>query len=221
VFGWGKKSVKAKDKVEPTEADFQRWYERKSELMCRALGAEADVVLHAIVSYEVGGALHTYFYPHGIDGTGIATKQLARLDGGPSNNRFKAFEFVMFTRDRIDPKMGGVVLGNQNDTLSKIRGILNALAPYAEDATLDPGNTLEFPADFDDQIGGLCLVCDAYQEEKFDEEFGLMLVILVHRDEMEFAREHGTHVLLKKFRDAGIYPYSDLDRSSVLGTGVH
>ena len=38
----------------------------------------------------------------------------------------------------------------------------------------------------------------------------------VHRDEMEFAMNNGTAELIEKLKEAGYYPYSDLDRKSVI-----
>jgi len=43
----------------------------------------------------------------------------------------------------------------------------------------------------------------------------LLLCLQVFRSEMEFARENGSEELFKKLKQAGHYPYSDLDRQPV------
>ena len=61
------------------EALAQRWYDRKSALMEASLGKEHDVVMHAIIPFAVGGGLDLYYYPNGLPGTAIATKELCEL----------------------------------------------------------------------------------------------------------------------------------------------
>jgi hypothetical protein len=38
----------------------------------------------------------------------------------------------------------------------------------------------------------------------------------VHRDEMDFAMANGTGKLIEKLKEKGYYPYSDLNRESVI-----
>jgi hypothetical protein len=45
-----------------------------------------------------------------------------------------------------------------------------------------------------------------------DRKHHLLLCLEVFRSEMEFARENGAEQLLGKLKDAGYYPYSDLNR---------
>jgi len=46
-------------------------------------------------------------------------------------------------------------------------------------------------------------------------QFGLLVLIEIHRSEMEYAREHGGAKLLARLKRAGCYPFSDLDREPV------
>ena len=74
------------------------WYERKSRLMEQSLGKEHDMVMHAIIPYSVGGGLDLYYYPNGIPGTAIATKELSESPTeGSSNKVYDRYELVMFT----------------------------------------------------------------------------------------------------------------------------
>jgi hypothetical protein len=59
--------------------------------------------MHAIIPYAVGGALDLFYYPNGVQGTGIATKELANRHGkGPANNSYPCYELVMFTRKELN-----------------------------------------------------------------------------------------------------------------------
>jgi hypothetical protein len=217
-----------KEAVEPdmpgddiSEEAYLAWHEDKERRMEAALGKVHEKVLHVIIADPKYGPFHGYFYHNDVPGTGVATMQLARLEGdGPSNSHFEMFEFISFTR---------AVVGKSDDLRDVsgetpgglIRAAQMELGGYAYQAQLDPGNTLEFPADYDDYVGGKCYVIDAYKPEMFTPEFGLMLVIEIHRDEMAWALDnHGTD-LIEKLKEAGVYPYSDLDRPSVISGVVN
>lgn len=191
------------------------WYDEKSARMVKALGEEHDQVMHAIISYEVGGALHGYFYPHGIPGTGLATKQLARLNDGSSNRLYRKYEFVMFSRRDLVKAMENFSVDQDDPTYFQLRSALNSIAPYSEEATLNPFETVGFPDDWE-HMGGRQFIFDSYKPECFDKEFGLMLVIEIFPSELEYKTENGGDALLEKLRAAGHYPYSDMDREPVI-----
>lgn len=79
---------------------------------------------------------------------------------------------------------------------------------------MNPHETCEFPEDME-TVGGKCLIFDAYGNCEEHEAFGLLLIIEIHRSEMEYARKNGGEKLLAKLKKAGCYPYSDLERAAV------
>lgn len=140
------------------EEAWQRWYDHKSALMEKMLGKEHDMVMHAIIPYAIGGGLDVYYYPNGIPGTAIATKELSELPGEGSWNRvFQCYELVMFTKHSLDldaAKDESTPFGRAHMT---INAVLNRIAPYSAQATLNPNETCEFPADMP-RVGGRCLI---------------------------------------------------------------
>ncbi len=195
----------------------QRWYDRKSVIMEGMLGKVHDIVMHAIIPYSVGGGLDLYYYANGVQGTCIATKELSELPGeGSSNDVFQCYELVMFTKHRLD-----LDAANDEETAfgrahSVMNSILGRIARYSSQATLNPNETCEFPADVP-TVGGRCLIFDGYPSYCDDElaEFGLLAVIEVFRSEMAYARKNGGAKLLEKLKAKGHYPYSDMDRKPV------
>lgn len=196
---------------------LEEWYQRKSELLQDLLGPEHNMVLHAMLPYALGGSLDLYFYPQGIPGVGVATKELSELPGeGSTNEVFESYELVMFTRHPLE-------FDNQDETatpfgraLQNISPILNCMARYSAEASLNPRETCEFPEEFE-TLGGKCLIFDSYgQEADEPADFGLLLVLEIHPSEMAYAREHGGQQLLDRLKQAGHYPYSDLDRPAVV-----
>jgi hypothetical protein len=198
------------------DAAAQEWYDRKSAVMEERLGPEHDMVMHAIIPYAIGGGLDLYYYPNGVPGTAIATKELSELPGeGSSNDVFRCYELVMFTRHAVDldAKEEDEGFGRAHHV---INAILNAIAPYSAQATLNPNETCEFPADMP-TIGGRCLIFDGYPtyDDVEPDEFGLLAIIEIFRSEMDYARANGGAKLLRLLRKHGHYPYSDLDREPV------
>lgn len=214
------KNLFASKPAEPSQDEINKranaWHEKKSQLMERILGAQHDHVMHAVIPYEVGGWLDLYYYPHGIPGTAVATKELSPLPNqGPSNKVFSCYELVMFTRQPFDLASATDAATPFGQTHGNISGLLNFIARYSATAVLNPHDTCEFPPEFD-FVGGKCLIFDAYGEhDQAAGDFGLMLLLEVHRSEMDFARASGTAVLLDLLKRRGHYPYSDLNREPV------
>lgn len=217
MFNWLKKRKKRKEEEE--ERLEEEWYEKKCLLMEQTLGAEHDIVMHALIPYELGGGLDLYYYPNGVKGTGVATKELTYACRDSSRNAiFDKYELVMYTDQEIhldDANDENTSFGKEH---SNINAILNCIAAYSSQAELNPNETCEFPEGME-TVGGKCLIFDRYETENTepnDEKFGVMLIIEVFRDEMNFAMENGGEALLTKLKEKGIYPYSNLNRDSVL-----
>ena len=222
MFGWLRKKKKLnQDEIERLETE---WHEKKDVIMEKILGEEYGIVSHSIIPYAIGGALDLYYYPNCVEGTGIATKELALLcEESPCNAAYSQYELVMFTRHLVDLTLGDANAEKTAETpfmkeASNLKHILNLIARYSADATLNPGDTCEFPEEME-EVGGKCLIFDSYDPKylgKNEYDFGMMLIMEIFRDAMEFALENGGSVLIEKLKKQGIYPYSDLNRSSVL-----
>src|SRR5262249_37825104 len=158
------------------EARASDWYDHKDALLQKSLGKEHDMVMHAIIPYAIGGALDLYYFPHGIPGTAIATKELSEgTETGSSNDVYRPYDLVMSTRTALwfdDARGEPTPFGRAH---ASINPILNCIARYSADATLNPGETCEFPADME-TLGGKCLIFDGYACHSDDlvEDFGLL-----------------------------------------------
>jgi hypothetical protein len=97
-------------------------------------------------------------------------------------------------------------------------GILTITGFYSHEAVLNPGETCEIPGKEGEP--NKCLILDEYKPdgkvfEIDSEKHCLLLCIEVFRSEMEYAMNHGSATVLKKLKEKGYYPYSDLDRAPV------
>ena len=208
---------KPQPEEDPTEKIAAEWDETKSKFMQVFLGREHDMVMHAIIPFAVGGTLDLYYYLDMIPGTTIATKELTTLPAEGSSNRiFACYEIAMFTRHELNLELARNKSTPFGHAHSTINHILNCIGPYSADVMLNPNETCEFPADMPD-VGGKCLIFDAYGVQNLEERqlFGIMAIIEIHRSEMDFARAEGGAKLIERLKEAGHYPYSDLDRQPV------
>lgn len=207
----------SKKSEEFTEEESQKYNELKSQGLEEILGKPADVVGHAIIGFDIGGAVDMYYYPNALEGTGFATMELISPDGtGPIPNRNGTYELVAFTRHAYTNDSSSVHPFNLIER--RMCGIFTDIGNYSFQAKLEPGETMEIPREGEPTK---CIVFDEYKPEGKDfmigeSKHGLLLVIEVFRDEMEFAMENGSDKLFQQLKEAGHYPYSDLNRRSVL-----
>ena len=201
-----------------TEQEYETDYELKLQGLENVLGKMHDLVGHAIISFAVGGAVDMYYFPNHIKGTGFATMELLEPDGtGPLPNRHGTYELVAFTKHNYE---------HNSDTQTpfyfierKVCGFFTTIGDYSRQAIINPNETCEIPNDEGKE--NTCLIFDLYEPEnkKFiigDRHHHLLLCIQVFRSEMEYARENGSDQLFEKLKQAGHYPYSDLDRAPVV-----
>lgn len=208
------------DKPEPkefTEQEYELDYEQKTQGLEDILGKMHNLVGHAIIPFSVGGAVDMYYFPNHIKGTGFATMELLEPDGtGPLPNRLGTYELIAFTRHDYNDSEDSQTPFNLIER--KICGIFTAIGFFSRQAVLNPNETCEIPNEEGEE--NTCLIFDLYQPDNKEFNIGgrkhhLLLCLHVFRSEMEFSRANGSEVLFKKLKDAGHYPYSDLDRQPV------
>ena len=222
VFFVSRSRSRGSGKAKPqfSEAEYTRHYEAKEKALEQILGPMHNIVGHAIIPFYVGGAVDMYYFPNRIAGTGFATMELIEPDGsGPKPNRIGTYELVAFTKHKMPAKEGK---RDENDPFNKIErrmcGILTIVGRYSYEAVLNPGETCEVPGKEGEP--NKCLIFDEYRKNGSSFEIDgkkhcLLLCIEVFRSEMEYSMKNGSASVLKKLKEKGYYPYSDLDREPV------
>ena len=204
-----------------TDQEHGQYHEFKQAALEKVLGPMHNLVGHALIPFQIGGAVDMYYFPNCIGGTGFATMELIEPDGlGPKPNRIGTYELVAFTKHKISNKEED---SNNDQPFNKIErrlcGILTSVGYYSYQAVLDPGETCELPGK--DQGDFNCIILDEYKPNGKSFEINgkkhcLLLCMEVFRSEMEYAMENGSKKVIEKLKQAGHYPYSDLDREPVL-----
>lgn len=210
------------DEIEPESDARDAWYEQKSQFIDQMLGPEHGLVLHSFIPFAIGGALDLYYHYEAIPGTIMVTKEVSEdLENIPSNSRYTRYELMMATRHVIRQDESGPVREFGETAVAaqihqRCHRVLNLIARYAPEATLNVGDTLEFPAEIED-VGGACFILAEFVPPiDFGPGcFGILAVIEVFRTEMEIARKQGGALLVERLKAAGHFPYSDMDRKPV------
>lgn len=192
------------------------YFEQKNELMPKILGKQYPSVGHAIVGFNVGGAVDMYYYEPKEGGTLFATQELVRPTGEKSVKNAKGYyELVALTKQPFaNVKIGEGPFG---EIERRMCGIFTGVARFSYKAKLEPLETCEFPVHGEDNR---CLIFDSYEGyQAFQlegETHSFLLIIEVFRTEMEYARANGTQRLIELLKEKGHYPYSDLNREPVV-----
>lgn len=216
--------AKMKYKPKFSDEEYERDYEVKKAALERILGPIHDLVGHALIPFHIGGTVDMYYFPHAIDGTAFVTMELIEPDGsGPKPNRIGTYELIAFTQHKIDRNLRGSIPSDENEQSPfekmelRMTGMLTRIGRYSYEAVLNPGDTCEIPLEKNETT---CLIFDEYKKDGVGFEIDgkkhcLLLCIEVFRGEMEYAMKNGSASLLKKMKEKGYYPYSDLDREPV------
>jgi hypothetical protein len=197
--------------------DYQKDYELKSIGLENVLGKMHSVVGWASIPFVAGGALDMYYFPNHIEGTGFVTMELIDPDGGgPLPNDLGTYELVAFTRHEYAD--GEDSQTPFNLVKKEFCGFFSMIGFYSREAILNPNETCEVPKGEGEE--GACFIFDVYQPDQTEFNIGdrkhhLLLCIQLHRSEVEYAMTNGGQELIRKLKQAGNYPYSDLDRIPV------
>jgi hypothetical protein len=204
-----------------SEEELVLYCEAKKAALERVLGPMADVVLHTVPQFDMGGLVDMYLFPNGVPGTGFATMELIRCDGsGPKPNRIGTYELVAFTKHPV-PEQGGDIM-DEGHPIGKMASrwisILTGVGRYSREAVFNPGDACHVPSGKDEPHR--CLVFDNYDPDGVGftiagKKHCLLLCLEVLASEMAYANENGAASLLARLKEAGSYPFSDLDREPV------
>jgi hypothetical protein len=228
MFGYLRRLFGRRRRPEFTEAEYEAFDEAKQAALERLLGPMHDVVGHSLIPFGLGGSVSLFYFTEGIEGTAIATMELIGPDGrGPHPSREPGYELVAFTRQQMPEvlQFGDGETGRDESPFERIKSrlgeILTAVAQYGSGVDIASGDTCEIPGNEDAGVPGACLILATYPGDGPALRIGgmtheLMACIEIHRDEMLYAMNHGGVELLARLEEHGHFPYSDLDRPSVV-----
>lgn len=166
------------------------------------LGKPDNMVLHSPVPFQLGwdmgGRADVYMYKNHLDGIVYVTGDLI----GQKQKNSDAGNFEFMIAHKSDENWGVNLISN--------------LAYYTFDASVNSGATMD--------IGNYALPDNTIQAIIFDtyatfrvglKKYGLMLIIGITEDELEWKKQNGGAKLIEKLKEKNVYPMTDLKRRSI------
>jgi hypothetical protein len=156
-----------------------------------------------------------------LPGTALATNHLIQLSSVKTRWQRHPipYELVAFTRQNVARCDTGDDLTTFQTSARRIAYVLETVGRYSTVDTLKPGSCCEMPARKGMAPGYLVFLeytCDNKSLTITGRTYSLLLCVEVFAAEMTYARTNGVAALVEKLVEGGYYPYSDLDRPSVV-----
>lgn len=220
MLSWVNRFVPRRDKPEIPAERWREHHKAKHAALERILGPMDSLVGHAVVPFEDGGPVDMHYFSTRMPGTVIATMDLIDPEGnGPQPNRLGTYELVACTRQSRYPASDSEPGDTRFEAMQdRICTMLSIVGHDSFEAVIEPGDACEMPVE--DEGAVRCIIFDEFDTRgvPFEVEgrrHGLLLCIEVHPSELQHAEKRGTQALLDRLKEAGAYPYTDLDREPV------
>ena len=189
-------------------SEWEKLWDERLRALESLYGKSAGVVGHAVVPFEfgpeIGGAADVVYFNEWKPGRLSVTAQLIGCDEQKPNDQ-GAFELAICHRTR-DEQWGP--------------NFISRLAHYTLDAVVNPEETMDIgsavPAD---STIAAFLFHDLGRFTFRGRPAGVLLCIGITADECAACRVGRTSEVLEALQRHAVYPYTDLDRKSVLPLG--
>lgn len=180
-----------------TDSDWEEVWDTRIEALCEILG-ELENVFHAPQPFQLGGNADVLRFPNHIEGNVYVTAELT----GKPNEVYADYELMICTPGDSD----------------WAANVISRLAPYTQEAYLHSGDTMDIDSATPEDSLINALIFDTYASfEMFGETFDIRLCMGITKDELQYKKDNDSDSLIKKLKNANIYPITDLTRKSVLG----
>jgi hypothetical protein len=183
--------------------DWEKVWDARLAALAQLLGASTKNVWHATTPFFLGGAADVV-HLEGASGHFYVTAELSGNDVGQIPCSLWRYELMICTKEPSH----------------QAPRLISQLASYTCEAVLEPGDTMDIPSYFkDSSIRGLYFTLLGNGKTHFEllgEKYGLLLCIGITDDELEYKLEHGSEMFLNLLKEHGVFPYTNLQRASVL-----
>lgn len=229
MLQWVRRFKPRSSRPDITPERWSQFRRAKQTALERILGPMDDVVGHAIIPFDAGGSVDLFFFPARPPGTVVVTMDLIDPNGdGPLSAQLGPYELVACTRVRrasayaINPQTGEMAPDVDDERFAAITSwfcqMLTAIARDALKTEIQPGDAYELPGEGGEPAH--YIIFDRFDSggqlfEVEGKKYGLLLCIEVFPSELEYAQAHGVDALLARLKQAGVFPFSDLDRKPV------
>jgi hypothetical protein len=185
------------------DAEWSKIWNARQDALCGILGRTTGLVYHAHTPFNLGGFADVLPFPDFVPGMTYVTAELTGEEVGQQQSSLGNYELMICTRTEY----------------KRAPDVISRLARYTRDAVLEAGQTMDIGTSFGDStLRALLFAEPKGQPAHFDflgARYGLLLCMAITTEELLFARSQGSDLLLAKLKEAGVFPYTVPDRSSI------
>ena len=184
--------------------DWKVWWDARMAAIEKVLGPSEDLVGHGMIPFEfgaeMGGAADVIYFKKHVPGVVAVTCELIGLDA-QVKNKLGNYELMICQRKNVD-------WGAE---------IISQLAHYTLEAKLNPSETMDIgPAAPKGSTITAFLFFDYARFTVRRRKAGLLLCLGITADELAYCRAGRRPQVEKALKKAGVYPFTDLKRKSVV-----
>jgi hypothetical protein len=178
------------------EDDWEEVWNARSEALAQVIGQADDSVLHSPHPFALGGNADVIAFSNHLSGMVYVTAELT----GKPGHCYADYELMICHRS---PNDWGP-------------NIISRLAPYTQQAYIGAGESMDIDSATPPKSNIQAFLFDTYATfSLFGNDNELRLCIGITKPELQFKMSHGAEHLLRRLKDHGVYPFTDLERDSV------
>ncbi len=176
--------------------DWEKVWNARADALAHVFGPGHDQVYHAVLPFAFGGQADVLAFHHHLHGVVYVTAELT----GKSDACYSDYELMVCHRS---PQDWGP-------------NVISRLTPYTQQALIVAGESMDIDATTPPESQIKAFLFDTYATfTLFRRENELRLCIGITKPELQFKLQHGSEKLLELLKRHGVYPFTDLERSSV------
>jgi hypothetical protein len=191
-----------------SEADSDDWrlvWDARQQALEAVLGPPTERVFHAVIPLDLGGSADVLEFRKHVPGSTYVTADLVGPLSGQPQNTLGQYELMICTREPED----------------WAPNLISRLARYTLEAVLEPSETMDMAPALPE---GSAISAFLFTQPQLvsnelhvlGQRCGLLLCLGITTPELQACFEGRSSELLAALKSAGVFPYSDLRRKSVL-----
>jgi hypothetical protein len=184
---------------EDDKDEWTLWWDARLAAMEAVLGKSDDMVGHATIPFQIGGAADIVYFHHHVKGIVSVTAELIGCDE-QIKNRLGNYELMICQRQKDD----------WGDNL------VSQLAHYTLESKVEPGETMDIGSAVPHGSTISALLFFKYATFRVrGRKCGLLLCLGITADELAAVRAGHRAAVEQALVESGVYPFTDLSRKSV------